>query len=116
MIYIKESVMQEACHHKYKRASFTICHEIGHFVLHRMLGGVQLARSTERMKPRAFEDPEWQADKFASEFLMPAAVAKNMSADQIRKKFGVSRSCAECRHEKLGGEFIVEDIKKYLKN
>lgn len=116
MIYIKESVMYEACRHKYKRAPFTICHEIGHFVLHRMLGGVSLARSTSERNPRAFENPEWQADTFASEFLMPASVAKDMSADQIRKKFGVSRSCAEYRHEKLGGDFIVKDIKKYLKN
>lgn len=113
MIYIKESVMYEACHHKYKRAPFTICHEIGHFVLHRMLGGVSLARSTSERKPRAFEDPEWQADTFASEFLMPVSVAKDMSAEQIRKTYCVSRGCAEYHHEKLGGEFIVEDIKKY---
>lgn len=115
MIFIKESVMREACRHKYKRAPFTICHEIGHFVLHRMLGGVSLARSTSERKPRTFEDPEWQADTFASEFLMPASVAKDMSAEQIRKTYCVSRACAEYRREKLGGDYIVEEIKKYLK-
>lgn len=116
MIYIKESVMDEACRHKYKRASFTICHEIGHFVLHRMLGGVSLARSTSNKKPRIFEDPEWQADAFAAEFLMPAEEARKMDSEEIRKTYCVSSKCALVRFEKLGGEFIEEDIKELLRD
>lgn len=116
MIYIKESVMNQACHHKYKRASFTICHEIGHFVLHRMLGGVSFARSTCSKKPQVFADPEWQANTFASEFLMPATAVRDMSPDEIRETFCVSSGCAWVRYQKMGGERIQNNIENYLKN
>ena len=114
MIYIKESVFKKACRRKYDRAAFTICHEIGHFVLHRMLGGVSLARSISNKKPKIFEDPEWQADTFASEFLMPAQAVKDMNSEEIRKTFGVSKKCAEVRYKKVRGEFAKEKVKKFL--
>ncbi len=113
-IYIKESVMNEACRHRYKRAAFTITHEIGHFVLHRMLGGVSLARTTSIRKPRPFEDPEWQANTFASEFLMPVEAVKKMSVQEIKKTFCVSKECAKVRYRKVRGEFIAEEIENIL--
>jgi hypothetical protein len=60
------------------RPKFTAAHEIGHVVLHRNElhtsapwpnGGVVFARRTE-IDP--YEDPEWQANNFASALLMPA--------------------------------------------
>ena len=116
MIYIKESVMEEACCCANKRASFTIAHEIGHFILHRMLGGVNLARSTSVKKTKIYEDPEWQANTFASEFLMPFEAARNMSIDEIRRTYCVSKDCARVRFEKVRGECLNDEIEQYLQN
>ncbi len=116
VIYIKESVMKDACCHKYKRANFTICHEIGHFVLHRMLGGVNLTRLATTKKPKIYEDTEWQADTFASEFLMPAEAAKMMSSEEIRKTYCVSRRCTQVRYAKTHREVNYEDLIQMIEN
>lgn len=104
MIYIKESVMYEACHCKSKRALFTICHEIGHFLFHRMLGGMIIARSQRAHRIKIYEDPEWQADTFASEFLMPINAVMCMTPTKIRNAYGVSQKCAETRYKKVQEE------------
>ena len=61
------------------RPRFTLSHEIGHLALHprtlQRLGQLphrelMLERSRDKHKP--FEDSEWQANRFAAAFLMPA--------------------------------------------
>ena len=60
------------------RARYTVCHEIGHGVLHasqllRMSTLPHQKLALERSADhRFFEDTEWQADAFASALLMPA--------------------------------------------
>jgi Zn-dependent peptidase ImmA (M78 family) len=100
-IYIKRSVYEEASHKKYCRAHFTISHEIGHFILHRMLNGINLARSKTNYNLMIYENPEWQADVFASELLMPYEQCLNLSADKIRKQYHVSTGAANTRYEKI---------------
>ncbi len=98
-IYIKESVFIEASHKRYCRAHFTIAHEIGHFVLHRALGLISFARTSSPRKP--FEDPEWQADTFASELLMPYEECQNLSPKEIRRKYHVTLLAATTRYNKI---------------
>lgn len=79
------------------RARFTIANEIAHLVLHRkrrnrhfltsMLDKVHLAPLTE----------EREAMIFASEFLMPTALAKFQTVTEIEENFRVSRTAAEIR-------------------
>jgi hypothetical protein len=62
------------------RAVFTVCHEIGHAVLHATelvdrrlaaVDGTALHRGTVKGHPH-FKDTEWQANGFAAAMLMPA--------------------------------------------
>jgi hypothetical protein len=81
------------------RPSFTLAHELGHLLLH-CQRPVELARG----KPQqAFRDPEWQADTFASCFLIPEAEArKTTSPSLLAVRFGTTPRAAEVRLQKLG--------------
>lgn len=94
-ITIRESVYIGACRGN-GRDRFTIMHEIAHFFLHKGLA-VQLTRGNETVK--TFEDPEWQADAFAGEFLMDCDVVEGMSIEEISSRCGVSLSAAKCQHK-----------------
>lgn len=62
-------------------ARTTVCHELGHAILHvpvlrrRLLVHDMLARS-KRGELRPFEDPEWQAWAFAGAVLMPSVTLR----------------------------------------
>ncbi|WP_422460259.1 MULTISPECIES: ImmA/IrrE family metallo-endopeptidase [unclassified Endozoicomonas] len=78
------------------RDIFTLAHEVGHFFLHK--GTASFARSNEGREHQIYEDSEWQADEFASAFLMPLEVALECnSEDELCEMYGVSRSAAEAR-------------------
>ncbi|MCU8017852.1 ImmA/IrrE family metallo-endopeptidase [Shewanella sp. SM72] len=79
------------------RARFTIAHEIGHLDMHR---GVTPAFS--RGDHQVYEDSEWQADTFASEFLMDSRlIRENDSAEHLVEKFGVSYTAACMKLKKM---------------
>lgn len=78
------------------RHRFTIAHEIGHLLLHR---NVKLARSDGERK--IYEDPEWQANVFAAEFLAPAHLIGGMSAAEISLAFGISKQAATNRYNSI---------------
>ena len=101
IIYIKESVMDQACRRAYNRATFTLIHELGHFLLHYLQEDVRLTRVADCVVVPPYCDPEWQADTFASEFLMPYDECINMNKEEIRKTYHVSRKAAEVRYNKL---------------
>jgi len=67
-------------------ARTTVCHEIGHAILHvpilrrRLLLSGALAR-TQRANLKAYEDPEWQAWAFAGTVLMPSVTLKMVQAE-----------------------------------
>lgn len=79
---------------------FTVAHEIGHYLLHRQ-GSVVLARVDPNAKIPAYKDPEWQADCFAGELLMPVELIKNMSLAEIVESCQVSLSAARVQHRKI---------------
>lgn len=101
VIYFKESVIREAIHKRYCRANFTIAHEIGHFVLHRVLNFINFSRMLSPVQPRVFENPEWQADTFASELLMPYEQCLSFTPKELRRKYHVTKLAATTRYNKI---------------
>ena len=88
------------------RALFTICHEIGHVLLHNNIPAL-LHRNAAPPSHKLYEDTEWQADTFAAEFAMPLHVILNeriVTADGIQRRFRVSAQAAEIRFKALKTE------------
>ncbi len=79
------------------RDLFTIAHEIGHIFLHDSKS-IALARSDYKIKK--FEDPEWQANTFAAELLVPSNVIKSKTIEEIVKTYKCSRKVAEIQLSK----------------
>jgi Zn-dependent peptidase ImmA (M78 family) len=95
------------------RARFTLCHELGHAVLH----SEELVRLSELPHTQAalmrgvyathevFRDTEWQANGFSSAMLMPLKLMKEVETRNagrlttalVQSRFGVSRMAAETR-------------------
>lgn len=87
------------------RARFTAMHELGHILLHQP-DRVAYARSTQR--PPAYRNPEWQADNFAVEFLMPVdLISAADTPDTLIARFGVSRKAADFRIKNLRQEGLL---------
>lgn len=91
VILIKESVYEGACSGN-TRDRFTLAHELGHLLLH---GGdsISFARSGEKIK--AYQNPEWQANTFAAELLVPATAIVGKTIKQISNQYNVSHKVAE---------------------
>ncbi|MBP2659688.1 MAG: ImmA/IrrE family metallo-endopeptidase [Firmicutes bacterium] len=76
------------------RDRFTLCHELGHFLLHQpqfisfARGGVPVYRQ-----------PEWQANTFAAELMAPYDLVKDMSPDEISVKCGMSMMAANIQYK-----------------
>ena len=93
------------------RARFTFAHELGHSQLHgKFIRSVVQGRSScitlKRSQIPAYEDPECQANVFASEFLMPRRLfieymKQGFSVNELAAKFMVSRQAAEIRYQTL---------------
>ena len=103
-IYIKESVMNRACNNSYDRGAFTLIHELGHFFLHYIQLDAKLCRVEDEIDVPAYRDPEWQANAFASEFLMPFVACIDMTPDEIRNTFHVSKKAATIRASEIREE------------
>lgn len=88
---IRESVYEDAIK-GYHRHRFTVAHEIGHLLFHDNLT-VSLARNKEPI-PK-YKDPEWQANTFAAELLVPFNKIPRMSVDEIAQKYWVSKEVAQ---------------------
>lgn len=93
------------------RARFTVAHEIGHTALHadqvkgRFTHGGDVTLHRRGDIP-AYEDPEWQANTFASYLLMPTApvrqvLATGAGATKLASVFAVSFAAAEIRIKRL---------------
>ena len=106
IIYIKESVMEQACRRSFRRGAFTLIHELGHYLLHYLQSDARLARVDDDVEVPVYCDPEWQADTFASEFLMPFVECVRLGAEEIRSKYHISRKAAEVRFNKVQDELI----------
>lgn len=71
------------------RDRFTICHELGHYLLHQP-ESINFARGVIP----TYCDPEWQANVFAAELLIPYNLTKDFDIEDIVEKCGVSYQCA----------------------
>ena len=70
---------------------FTLCHELGHYFMH---GSERISYPRTQEKIQAYEDPEWQANTFAGELLVPANIARNFTVSEISQRCGVSNIVA----------------------
>lgn len=101
LIQVRSDVYEALCNGD-PRAQFTMAHELGHLVMHSGISELHFARNRVATNHKVFEDSEWQADTFASEFLMPYDLAlKCNSVDEIKEMFGVSNLAAEYRFKKI---------------
>ena len=105
-LYIRDTVYDAICQGN-PRGRFTVAHEVGHMllahqpVLHREPAGRQIP---------IYANSEWQANTFASAFLMPEEEIRSNglhSAEDLVNHFRVSMSAAEIRVRTLvGGDRI----------
>lgn len=97
LIKVKQSVHHAAAQGK-GHAVFTLAHELGHIVLHR-----DEEPSFARGEHKIFEDSEWQADAFASAFLMDSRHI-DLATDTVQTiadRFGTSLEASALRLRKL---------------
>ncbi len=98
VIYIREDVYERAYAGE-PRDRFTMCHELGHLMMHR---GVALSRIDPRQPPKIYRNSEWQADTFASYLMMPKDLVANYSTwISVAADFGVSNEAAFVRRGEL---------------
>jgi Zn-dependent peptidase ImmA (M78 family) len=96
-IMLREDVYEAACIDQ-GRARFTVCHEFGHFLLHRE---IVLARNREEGHP-VYRDAEWQADLFAGSLLLSARhLSRFRDSDDAAEHCGMSRAAARVMWTKL---------------
>ena len=92
VIRVREDVYLRACN-GVARDLFTLAHELGHLVLHM---DRRLHRLAMPMKLERYRDPEWQADAFAGELLMPVHLYKQLeNPEDACTVFGVSKQACE---------------------
>lgn len=91
LIYLKRSVYDGA-YYKNPRDRFTVAHEVGHLLLHDN-ESISYGRTNKPIKP--YENPEWQANTFAAELLIPINQIRNLSPYEISEMFNVSLSAAK---------------------
>ena len=105
VIMVRESVYQGAAH-GLPRDRFTLCHEVGHYFLHR-----PEIMSFARGEVPTYRDPEWQANTFAGELMAPYELTKDMSIEEMALKCGMSRSAAaiqyKCYHSDGKGSCLL---------
>lgn len=89
---IREDVYNRAVNGN-ARDRFTLCHELGHFLLHTP-ERVNFARG----EVPTYMDPEWQANVFAGELMAPYELVKDMSVAEIAEKCGMSFSAAQVQY------------------
>jgi Zn-dependent peptidase ImmA (M78 family)/transcriptional regulator with XRE-family HTH domain len=94
-IILHENVYDDACAGE-GRARFTLCHEFGHFMLHRIFKAT--LDTQKRRGYHSYEDSEWQADRFAASLLSARAHAGGFqSISELANKCGMSHKAAAVR-------------------
>lgn len=99
------------------RASFTLAHEIGHKVLHdpyfkEVIVGKRGLTMLHRQDIPAYQDPECQANQFASAFLMPIEkviydLQKGLSTFELAEKYHVSFDVASYRKKYVEKKYAI---------
>ena len=94
-IQVREDVYDRACNGS-GRDRLTMAHELFH-LLHHEKSNISFARSDTI---ETFRVPEWQADAFGGELLIPHDMAKGMPAEEVAAKCKVSLAAARCQLKK----------------
>ena len=94
-IQIREDVYDRACNGS-GRDRLTMAHELFH-LLHHEKTNISFARS-ENIE--TFRDPEWQADAFGGELLIPHDMVQGLPPEEVASKCKVSFSAACCQLRK----------------
>lgn len=91
-IRIREDVY-EGAYFGNPRHRFTMCHELGHYLLHQpeMI-------SLPRGDVPKYRDPEWQANTFAGELMAPYDLVQGMPVEEIAEKCGMSIQAAKIQY------------------
>ena len=89
---IRQDVYLAACNDD-PRQRFTIAHELGHYFMHDET--TNFSRCPSNAYIPSYRDPEWQANVFASSFLMPKDLIRGMSASEISTYCKTSLQSAE---------------------
>lgn len=97
-IWLREDVYEGAMEGK-GRDRLTAAHELFHLLFHAR-GQVGFARTGSKKVP-AYKDPEWQADAFGGELLIPYDKAMHLTIPQIITECGVSEKAARCQFRKM---------------
>lgn len=93
-IRVSQDVYMRACTDN-PRDRFTLAHELGHLVLH---AGNRLQRMASPMNVKIYQDPEWQANAFAGELLIPLNIYKNLgNPKNACAIFGVSKKALQAQ-------------------
>ena len=92
-IYIQSSVYDAACKGN-GRARFTIAHELGHYFLHKQVASYCRVTTSADNVP-GYRDAEWQANTFASYFLMPTHIICGKTAKEVANICGTSLQASE---------------------
>lgn len=95
-IRIREDVYERACN-GYGRDRLTMAHELGHLLLHRV-ETITLAREDGDIPP--YKDPEWQANAFSGELLVPYEYIKDMSIIDIASHYEITEKAASIQRRK----------------
>lgn len=102
-LFIRDTVHEDICNGE-PRGRFTVAHELGHILLaHQITVNRELA--SPNMKP--YENSEWQANTFASEFLMPETEIRReclRTARAVAAHFKVSLQAAVIRVKNVWGD------------
>lgn len=83
------------------RDRLTAAHELFHFLAHSK-ESVAFARTSTGKIP-AYKNPEWQADAFGGELLVPYKLARDLTVNQIMEECGVTKSAATYQYNKMHG-------------
>lgn len=96
-------------HTSQARDRFTIAHEFGHFILHYVWARKYRGATFDRMMAlrKGSDRVEWEANWFASGFLMPEAAFRETlrrlgTISAVASDFEVSSAAAEIRAKQLG--------------
>lgn len=96
-IRIREDVYERAAGGS-GRDRMTMAHELGHFLLHEKKN-ISYARMEGGQIP-VFMNPEWQADAFGGELLIPYYMIVGKSCQEIVRQCRVSEKAALCQMKK----------------
>ncbi|MDY3007321.1 MULTISPECIES: ImmA/IrrE family metallo-endopeptidase [Anaerococcus] len=103
LIKLREDIYEKACDNDGFSKS-TCSHELLHWLIHGEETVSFCRREEDLMKRRVYEDPEWQANCFAGELLVPKHIVKGMSIDEIMEKCNVTYRMAQYQLSKYEEE------------